>query len=281
MACIYKPRSIQRMEGKKNMKESKEKDYKKRFLNGLSLLCKSRNMYEVWSDTMYLFACGIANPTISPLKENIVFRDVWEEREREYLRIINKYNKKEQRLFPQMFALLVKELDIHPWQDLLGEIYMMAGISNKNVGQFFTPYSVCQMMTEVTMQKKAVAKTVHKQGYVSINDPACGAGATLVAVIEWCSKIFKKLNYQNHVYFVAQDIDRIVANMCYIQLSLHGVAGYVIIGDTLTEPVVTDLHRVWFTPVWFSDVWTLRRLFHGQDILGGEIKQDVKNSHWN
>lgn len=64
------------------MKESKEKDYKKRFLNGLSLLCKGRSMYEVWSDAMYLFATGIANPTIFPMRNLKPLDDVWQERER-------------------------------------------------------------------------------------------------------------------------------------------------------------------------------------------------------
>ena len=250
-----------------------DKDYKKRFLNGFKILTRSRNMYEVWSDAMYLFATGIANPSILPLRELKPFDDVWNEREQEYLRVIKKYSKKEQKLFPQMFALLVEELEKNPNQDLLGEIYMMAGISNRDKGQFFTPYSVCQLMAMIAMQKKAVARTVHTDGYASVYDSACGAGATLIATIEQCSKMFKKLNYQNHVYFVGQDVDRTVANMCYIQLSLHGVAGYVVVGNTLTEPVVTDLHRIWFTPTWFSDVWTLRRLFHGQNILGDEIKK--------
>lgn len=258
------------------MKKENKEDYKKRFLNGLNLLCRSRNMYEVWSDAMYLFATGIANLTIFSMRSLKPLDDVWQEREQEYLRIINKYTKKEQKLFPQMLALLVEELEKNPNQDLLGEIYMTAGISSKDKGQFFTPYSVCQMMAEIIMQKKAVARTVHADGYASVNDPACGAGATLIAVIEQCSKIFKKLNYQNHVYFVGQDIDRTVANMCYIQLSLHGVAGYVTVGNTLTEPEVTDLHRIWFTPMWFGDVWTMRRLFHGQDILGREIKECQK-----
>lgn len=255
-------------------KKDKGKDYKKRFLHGLEILCRHRSPYEVWQDAMYLFACGIANPTIYPLKEAPPFQGIWEEREKEYLRIIQKYDEKEQKLFPQMFALLVMELQERPWQDLLGELYMMSGISNKNAGQFFTPYHVCQSMAEITMQKKEVTRTVHKQGYVSIYDPACGAGATLVAACEQCAKLFKKLNYQNHVYSVAQDIDSTVAHMCYIQLSLHGVAGYVAIGNTLTEPVITDLHRVWFTPMWFSNVWAMRRLFHGQDILGREQKHE-------
>lgn len=254
-------------------KKIRERDYKKRFLNGLNLLCRTRNMYEVWSDTMYLFACTIANPIIFQFRENAVFKDVWEEREQEYLRIINKYNEKERRLFPQMFALLVEELEKNPNQDLLGEIYMMAGISSKDKGQFFTPYDLCDAMSRITFDRKKLGKQVHKEGYASVYDPACGAGATLIAAINVCKDMFKKLNFQNHVMFVAQDVDRTVANMCYIQLSLQGVAGYVTVGNTLTEPVITDLRRIWFTPMWFSDIWTMRRLFHGQDVLGREVRR--------
>lgn len=250
-----------------------DRDYKKRFLNGFKILTRSRNMYEVWSDAMYLFATGIANPTILPLKKMEQFNNVWNEREQEYLRIINKYSKKEQKLFTQMFAMLVNELEKNPNQDLLGEIYMMAGISSKDKGQFFTPYNLCDCMSRLVFDRKKLGKQVHKEGYASICDPSCGAGATLIASINICREMFKKYNFQNHVMFVGQDIDRTVANMCYIQLSLQGVAGYVIIGNTLTEPIITDLHRIWFTPMWFSDVWTMRRLFHEQDILGREIKR--------
>lgn len=248
-------------------------NYKNRFMNGIKMLCGTRNIYEVWQDTMYMFAASIANASILPLTKNKEFKNVWENRERECKRLINKYNKKEQKLFPQMFSLIVMELEKNPWQDLLGSIYMDLEISSKDKGQFFTSYSICELMSDVIMSKKQIAKVVHEKGYVSINDCACGAGATLIAAAERCSELFKKLNYQNHVYFVAQDVDNTVANMCYIQLSLHGLAGYVAVGNTLTEPTVTDLNRIWFTPMWFSDVWSMRRLFHGQDVLGREIKR--------
>lgn len=29
-----------------------------------------------------------------------------------------------------------------------------------------------------------------------------------------------------------------------------------------------DLEKIWLTPMWFSEVWTMRRFFHNQDILG-------------
>ena len=96
---------------------------------------------------------------------------------------------------------------------------------------------------------------------------ACGAGATLIAGIhEIRRKLEKeKLNYQNHVLFTAQDIDSTVALMCYIQLSLLGVAGFVKIGNSLTEPMCSgdSLENYWFTPMYFSEVWTFRRIFRG------------------
>lgn len=248
-----------------------DKDYKKRFMNGFQILCRSRHGYTVWSDCMELFAITMSNSVMVQLKEQEPFKSIWEERENKYLKVINSYTKKEQRLFPQMLALIVEELEERPNQDLLGELYMMLQISNKNAGQFFTPYSVCEAMSNLTFDRKELGKTVHKKGYASVYDPACGAGATLISASETCKEMFKKYNYQNHVYFVGQDIDITCVHMCYIQLSLHGLAGYVIHDNSLIKPepvLPDDFEKIWFTPMWFSRVWTMRRFFHNQDILG-------------
>lgn len=253
-------------------------DYKKRFLNGFNLLTRgSHAPYEVWQDLITVFALSIQNGCTRPLKDTSMFKDVWKNREQEYLRIINKYNKKERSLFPQMLALLVKEYEREPFQDLLGKIYMETGINNKNNGQFFTPYSICQTMAAVTMGRKEIGKQVHKQGYVNIYDCACGAGATLIAGVERCvTEVFKKYNWQNHIYCAGQDVDRTCALMCYIQLSFVPVAGYVTVGDSLSEPEITDINRIWFTPLWFSPAWVQRRFFGNYNLLmrrKGETKK--------
>ena len=46
--------------------------------------------------------------------------------------------------------------------------------------------------------------------------------------------------------FIAQDIDSLVAKMCYIQMSLMGCPGVVIIGDTLVGN--TEDMEKWYTP---------------------------------
>lgn len=102
------------------MKTNINSDYKKRFMNGFKMLCNSKSSYTVWSDCMALFAITVANTSILPLSKEEPFKGVYTGREKEYLRIINSYEKKERKLFPQMFALLMEELELHPNQDLLG-----------------------------------------------------------------------------------------------------------------------------------------------------------------
>ena len=137
-------------------------------------------------------------------------------------------------------------------------------LGDKSNSQFFTPYHVCELMAKVT--EEDVAAVVKEKGYITINDFCCGAGATLIAAINEARKQLEKvnLNFQNHVLVVAQDIDEIVALMCYIQLSLLGVAAYIKVGDVFTQPMSTDDNgeNYWFTMMYFSDVWTMRRVFH-------------------
>lgn len=78
------------------------------------------------------------------------------------------------------------------------------------------------------------------------------------------------INFQTSVLFVAQDVDFLAGMMCYIQMSLLGCPGYVVIGNTLTEPstsldarglLPTGDSNVWFTPMYYSQVWSWRRAF--------------------
>lgn len=84
-------------------------------------------------------------------------------------------------------------------------------------------------------------------------------------------------NFQNHILFSAQDIEETVALMCYIQLSLLGVAGFVKVGNSLTDPIRNgeSLENYWFTPMYFSDVWHTRRVVSQMmDILREERESD-------
>lgn len=237
--------------GKKSEKVSEPQ---KAFLDTFKKLTNRHRAWDVWRDFVTMFACSLSNP---------VDKSHYDEREALYLRTIKKYNKQEQELFPELVAQMVLALEKNPEQDFLGSIFMSLNLGNESNGQFFTPYQVCELMAEVTMDD--TVQKVEQDGYISVNDPCCGAGATLIAAIHAARKKLEKanLNYQNHVLVVAQDIDSTVALMCYIQLSLLGVAGMVKIGNSLTEPITDkdSTENYWFTPMYFSPIWTTRRLF--------------------
>ena len=116
-----------------------------------------------------------------------------------------------------------------------------------------------------------MALRVMEKGCASINDCACGAGATLIAACHEAGKQLAILgqNWQHHILVTAQDIDFVVGMMCYIQLSLIGAAGYVKIGNSITDPIrVGDSKKnYWYTPMYFSDVWHYRRIWQQMDTL--------------
>ena len=234
-------------------------------------LCGRHSRWEVWADWITMSACSISNAVDQAHREA---------REKIFLNARKKYAEEEMQVMAEMLGMVVAALDENPDQDLLGEIFMTLGLGNEHNGQFFTPYNVCRAMSELTIGD--VAAQVEAQGWVSAADPACGAGALLVAFANECRRPGHEVNYQTSVLFVAQDIDYIVGLMCYIQLSLLGCAGYVVIGDSLAHPstaydrrglIPRDEGNVWYTPMYFRDVWHWRRLWAQVDLICADAPQ--------
>lgn len=233
---------------------------KSTFAKKLLGLSQRYHTWEVWSDFIVMFAAALSNS---------VDRSHREEREAMYAKIISKYNEAERMVFPELVAEVVNALTDDPEQDFLGRAYMELELGNHWIGQFFTPYSVCELMAEISTG--TVVEQINQSGYVTLNDCACGAGATLIAGVHAIRHTLEKaqspLCWQNHVLVTAQDLDFTTGLMCYIQLSLIGCAGYIKIGNTLTDPMCggDDLSKYWFTPMYFSDVWHYRRICHKMD----------------
>jgi type I restriction-modification system DNA methylase subunit len=221
--------------------------------------------YDIWVDFVTMAACTISNA---------VDKTHFDEREALYLSCINKYSKVDQQVFPELFAYTVLALEENPEQDFLGDVYSELGLNSKEHMQIFTPYHVAHMMAEISLGN--LSEQVEKQGYVSVLDTCCGAGATLIAAANVARAKLEKagLNYQNHMLVIGQDIERIVLMMCYIQMSLLGVAGYFKVGNSLTEPIATgdSLENYWFTPMYYFPVWQYRRLFHGLSELERKVE---------
>lgn len=225
-----------------------------------TLLTGSYTRWQVWDDMIWMFATTIANTIPTPH---------WQKREDDYLKRIGKYKRQEQQVFPELFALLVQTMDESVnegrYGDFLGELFMLMELGNDHGGQFFTPYDVCRMMAEVTFTDQVRAE-IDRRGFIVCNDPAVGAGATMIAFAEILQQ--RGINYQQRCVFTGQDIDYIASLMAYIQLSLLGCAGYITIGNTLTAPDTShplfgsDEERMWKTPMFFATRWEMQRTIH-------------------
>lgn len=233
--------------------------FKKEFLKVMDKFSGRYSKWQIWTDFLYLSAAAIAN--VVPVAER-------EEREKRYLEIINRYDKEHQELFPQLFGLVVMALEDNPEQDFLGELYHQLHLEQHQKGQFFTPYHVCHLMAEIQLVDRDIENEKKNKDFISVHDPACGAGALLIAFANVAKK--HGINYCQDVLFVAQDIDMTAALMCYLQLSLLGCPAVIIVGDSLAKPGFHPDNQVWYSPIFYLYHWKFRDF-----INGTETKKEV------
>lgn len=249
----WKPEQSDKPWRKKTIQPEPKKDWEKEFLNVFKSISYNRSPYTVWNDFVTMTACSFSNALTKVYHQ---------EREELYLSTARKYSDKQVVDMARLLCFVTHALDENPEQDFLGKMFMQLGLGNENNGQFFTPYSVSRVIAELTLNE--IPEDVKQKGYSSICDPCCGSGTMLIAAANNAKNLLSKngYNFQNHVLFVGQDIDQTVALMAYIQLSLLGVAGYIKVGNTLTEPMGTNdtFENYWFTPMYYSEIWETRRL---------------------
>ena len=242
------------------------------FLKIFRELCYSRNAWEVWADLITVMACSIANAVDREPKRH-ASREIEYERCIKHLGGIGKP--------AHLFAIVVEALEKDPDQDFLVKLYMNLNLGNHWKGQFFTPYNISRLMAEMTLGN--CQEQVDREGWISVCEPTVGGGAMLISAANTIRR--QKINYQNHVLFVGQDIDRIVAMMAYIQISLLGCPGYLVVGNSLSNPIVGSAlmpmekegQEFWYTPLYYSEVWHYRRVFTAMDsLLRNEIKPEQK-----
>lgn len=198
--------------------------------------------WRVFSDFVQLSAFAISNAV------DLHNRDA---RESEYMRIIGQYSKDEASRFPIMLAELVNALEAG-MGDVLGQVYMELELGNKDRGQVFTPYSLCQVCAGMTFNKQHVESIIAEKGYMTMQEPAVGGGAMVIAFCETMREA--GINYQQHLHVTAIDVDIKAVCMAYVQFSLLHIPATVIHGNTLS---LEEWSR-WYTPAHILDGWSMR-----------------------
>ena len=204
--------------------------------------CRDRHdLYTVFSDWCACAAISLSNAMDFQQREK---------REERYMEIISRYERDVVETFPKILGEVVMALEAAP-QDILGSTFHALELHNTARGQFFTPYDLCRMMAKMTVGTAEDAqKTISERGFISAQEPAVGAGATIIALAEAIKDL--GINYQQHLHVTAIDIDPRAVHMAYIQFSLMHIPAHVIVGDTLRMEFRED----WFTPAHVMGFWS-------------------------
>lgn len=218
----------------------------------MKLLQQTGVRYDLWnvfSDWLYMFAAAISNSCDPRQKE---------EREAQYMRLIKKYNKETQQLFPQMCAELTMALDYYQrnegFHDVLGEVFHALELHNKWKGQFFSPQSIADMCGMLVTDWDNLDQDINHYGYVSLNEPCCGAGSMIFGFLNGFYRARKKGNHSREVLVYGGDLDERCVCMTYIQCSLYGIPAVIEQRNAITQ----ECRAKWYTPLYIWHGWHFR-----------------------
>lgn len=195
--------------------------------------------------TVFEDFCAMSGAAI----RNRVDRNGYQVREDEYERTRSHYTAAQMDRFAEALAFVALELDEQP-RDVLGETYMQLGIADRDRGQFFTPYNVAQLIAE--MQLADTPSPGATQPFLTIYEPACGAGAMVIAMTQALAR--RGIDYRQRVHVTADDISLTAVHMSYVQLSLLDVPALVNRRNSLT----LEHFDTWATPRHVLGNWAER-----------------------
>lgn len=173
----------------------------------------------------------------------------FQEREESYERIRAQYSAAQLDRFAEALALVAVEMSRDP-RDVLGETYMQLGIADRDRGQFFTPYNVAQLIAE--MQLADASSVVFTRPVLTIYEPACGAGAMVIAMTQALAR--RGIDCRERVHITADDLSLAAVHMSFVQLSLLDVPALVNRRNSLT----LERFDTWATPAHVFCGWERR-----------------------
>ncbi|HDC1596287.1 TPA: DUF1738 domain-containing protein [Salmonella enterica] len=208
-----------------------------RFVSLFNQTAPDENRWQVFSDFVHMAACSLYNA---------LHRD--EAFEADYMRRVGRYSREDANNMSCLLAEVIQGLEFCP-TDFLGQIFMNLELGNARHGQFFTPYNVSHTMAQMTLSDGLPVLTSGERDFITVSDPACGAGGMIVAMAE--AMLEAGFNPQKQMVAYCVDIDPVAAMMCYIQLSLMGIPAIVAIGNSLT----VEIKREMATPMFVLGHW--------------------------
>lgn len=192
---------------------------KKEFLGltkALQKICGRHQFNNVFDDFMTMSICAFSYGQMEDL----------------YIKTASRYDVEEMKLFSYALAEMVNEYDTYmgedgSWKDILGNVFeeTNSSFTASNNGQFFTPDSVCNLMSEFVGDKEPCKENI------LVNDCSSGSSRNLIA---HC-----RLHPGNrfNAFYVAQDLDERCVKMSVLNFVMFGMKGVVIHMNTISMEI--------------------------------------------
>ena len=144
----------------------------------LERLYRRHDLRRVFDGFVRLSACAVGAQT----------------REAEYLAEVKHWEKPELDSFAAALGALVLEMEVRPFEDILGGCYLDFAVSSKGQqwnGEFHTTKTVCDLIAKMTLGDM---DALPAEGPITVCEPACGAGAMILSLAQACPpKIRRRL----------------------------------------------------------------------------------------
>ena len=217
-------------------------------------------IYQIFEDWLAMSAIAISNAV------DLIQKD---EREKQYLDIVKKYNSQEITKLAECLALLVKQLDSEfkngGITDLLGKVFHALNLHDEYHGQFFTPFHICELMGKMTFDDSEISE---EKKYISLSEPCVGSGGLVLGFAKAMQE--EQHNPQQELCVTAVDIDIKCVYMAYLQLSLFGIPAVIVHGNSLT----VEEWSVWKTPAYILGLWDYKTKHSGKSYLTEPIQNE-------
>ena len=216
--------------------KSSEIDYKKEFMRLLESHAASHSASELFLDFLAIatLSAEIAVIKTDTYSANVSFETACKEKYSEIEIIKDRHSSNDYdivNLTVDLLNIIAEQLTLRPY-DFLGDIYMELSISNSQFGQFFTPPSIAELIAKTVITKAAYDTAVAEKGFLSIEEPACGAGGMIIEAYKILREVVGT-DVHHNLFVNATDISRVCAQMTYIQLTTLGITAVVTRGNSL------------------------------------------------
>jgi N-6 DNA Methylase len=221
-------------------------ELKQEFCKKLDALAYSSSYSEVFRSWVEIAAITLHQ---LPYHRRCIPQDErFETMEARYLKRVAGYERETLDEFAALLGLTITALNLQ-WSDFLGTVYTEMEISGKKSkqanGEFFTPYPLAQLNARMILQD--CEEVIERQGYITISEPACGAGSMLIAACEVIAQ--KGYAPEKVAFFEAVDNNPLCCHMAFVQFAALELSGIVCHGDTLKyefwERWATPSFQVW------------------------------------